>query len=67
MLVSSGADEGRRLLSVVEHLELELGHLQAELSDWQRLKAPCESADSVHEQVSLLGVTSSYSRVSYIY
>nr|XP_023510837.1 SUN domain-containing protein 1 isoform X8 [Equus caballus] len=47
----SGADEGRRLLSVVEHLELELGHLQAELSDWQRLKAPCESADSVHEQV----------------
>nr|XP_044602573.1 SUN domain-containing protein 1 isoform X10 [Equus asinus] len=47
----SGADEGRRLLSVVEHLELELGHLQAELSDWQRLKAPCENADSVHEQV----------------
>ncbi|XP_046522222.1 SUN domain-containing protein 1 isoform X5 [Equus quagga] len=47
----SGVDEGRRLLSVVEHLELELGHLQAELSNWQRLKAPCENADSVHEQV----------------
>ncbi|XP_014651113.1 PREDICTED: SUN domain-containing protein 1 [Ceratotherium simum simum] len=47
----SGTDEGQHLLSVVRHLELELGHLKSELSNWQHLKTSCEKVDTIHEKV----------------
>nr|XP_036864760.1 SUN domain-containing protein 1 isoform X3 [Manis javanica] len=47
----SGVDEDQRLLSVVRHLELELGHLKSELSDWQHLKTSCGRLDKIHEKV----------------
>ncbi|XP_014439428.1 SUN domain-containing protein 1 isoform X2 [Tupaia chinensis] len=47
----SGTDEDQRLLSMVQHLELELSHLRSELSRWQHLKTSCEKVDVVHEKV----------------
>ncbi|XP_057343476.1 SUN domain-containing protein 1 isoform X7 [Manis pentadactyla] len=47
----SGVNEDQRLLSVVRHLELELGHLKSELSDWQHLKTSCGRVDKIHEKV----------------
>lgn len=52
--VASGVDEDQRLLSVVRHLELELGHLKSELSDWQHLKTSCGRLDKIHEKASFL-------------
>ncbi|XP_073070997.1 SUN domain-containing protein 1 isoform X4 [Manis javanica] len=48
----SGVDEDQRLLSVVRHLELELGHLKSELSDWQHLKTSCGRLDKIHEKAN---------------
>ncbi|XP_077763589.1 SUN domain-containing protein 1 isoform X12 [Canis aureus] len=45
---ASGAEEEQRLLSVVKHLEEELGHLKSELSSWQHLKTSCEEVDTIH-------------------
>nr|XP_055197008.1 SUN domain-containing protein 1 isoform X4 [Nyctereutes procyonoides] len=45
---ASGAEEEQRLLSVVKHLEEELGHLKSELSTWQHLKTSCEEVDTIH-------------------
>ncbi|XP_059011005.1 SUN domain-containing protein 1 isoform X6 [Mustela lutreola] len=45
---ASGAEEEQRLLSVVTHLELELGRLKSELSSWQHLKSSCEEVHSIH-------------------
>ncbi|XP_054549540.1 SUN domain-containing protein 1 isoform X5 [Talpa occidentalis] len=47
----SGISEEQRLLSMVEHLELELGHLKSQLSNWQHLKTSCENGDTAHERV----------------
>ncbi|XP_032183631.1 SUN domain-containing protein 1 isoform X7 [Mustela erminea] len=48
---ASGAEEEQRLLSVVTHLELELGRLKSELSSWQHLKSSCEEVHSIHGKV----------------
>ncbi|XP_025271771.1 SUN domain-containing protein 1 isoform X10 [Canis lupus baileyi] len=48
---ASGAEEEQRLLSVVKHLEEELGHLKSELSSWQHLKTSCEEVDTIHGKV----------------
>ncbi|XP_032728735.1 SUN domain-containing protein 1 isoform X5 [Lontra canadensis] len=48
---ASGAEEEQRLLSVVTHLELELGRLKSELSSWQHLKSSCEEVRSIHGKV----------------
>ncbi|XP_072609488.1 SUN domain-containing protein 1 isoform X29 [Vulpes vulpes] len=48
---ASGAEEEQRLLSVVKHLEEELGHLKSELSSWQHLKTSCEEVDTIRGKV----------------
>lgn len=50
--LTSGAEEEQRLLSVVTHLELELGRLKSELSSWQHLKSSCEEVHSIHGKAS---------------
>ncbi|XP_034525530.1 SUN domain-containing protein 1 isoform X1 [Ailuropoda melanoleuca] len=48
---ASGAEEEQYLLSMVKHLELELGQLKSELSSWQHLKTSCEEVDTIHGKV----------------
>ncbi|XP_057605606.1 SUN domain-containing protein 1 isoform X2 [Hippopotamus amphibius kiboko] len=47
----SGTDEVQRLLTLVQHLEQELGRLKADLSSWQHLKTSCEKVDAILEKV----------------
>ncbi|KAM4813739.1 SUN domain-containing protein 1 isoform X9 [Urocitellus parryii] len=50
----SGAEE-QPLLPRIQHLELELGLLRTQLSDWQHQKASCEEVDTqVRETIKLL-------------
>ncbi|EFB26971.1 hypothetical protein PANDA_021492, partial [Ailuropoda melanoleuca] len=49
---ASGAEEEQYLLSMVKHLELELGQLKSELSSWQHLKTSCEEVDTIHGKAS---------------
>ncbi|XP_077930330.1 SUN domain-containing protein 1 isoform X8 [Halichoerus grypus] len=44
---ASGVEEEQHLLSVVKHLDLELGRLKSELSSWQHLKTSCEEVDTI--------------------
>ncbi|XP_073742424.1 SUN domain-containing protein 1 isoform X2 [Callorhinus ursinus] len=44
---ASGVEEEQHLLSVVKHLDLELGQLKSELSRWQHLKTSCEEVDTI--------------------
>ncbi|XP_060029154.1 SUN domain-containing protein 1 isoform X5 [Erinaceus europaeus] len=48
---SRGTVEDQHLLLVVQHLELELGHLKAQLSEWQNVKTGCEQGDTLQERV----------------
>ncbi|XP_039081941.1 SUN domain-containing protein 1 isoform X6 [Hyaena hyaena] len=48
---ASGLEEEQHLLSVVKHLELELGRLRSELSGWQHLKTSCEEVSTIHGKV----------------
>ncbi|XP_054991891.1 SUN domain-containing protein 1 isoform X3 [Sorex araneus] len=48
---ASGKEEERGLLSTVERLELELGHLRAQLSGWEHWKSSCEQGDGIQERV----------------
>ncbi|XP_037669972.1 SUN domain-containing protein 1 isoform X7 [Choloepus didactylus] len=41
----------QELLTMVKHLQLELGHLKSEMSSWQNLKTNCEKVDTIHEKV----------------
>ncbi|XP_004414509.1 PREDICTED: SUN domain-containing protein 1 [Odobenus rosmarus divergens] len=48
---ASGVEEEQHLLSVVKHLDLELGQLKSELSRWQHLKTSCEEVDTIQGKV----------------
>ncbi|XP_034844104.1 SUN domain-containing protein 1 isoform X5 [Mirounga leonina] len=48
---ASGVEEEQHLLSVVKHLDLELGRLKSELSSWQHLKTSCEEVDTIQGKV----------------
>lgn len=48
---ASAAEQQQHLQSAVAQLERELGRLQAELAAWQPLKASCEEAHGVREEV----------------
>lgn len=49
--VASSKDEEQRLRLGLEQLQLELGSLRAQLTDWQQWKTGCEQGDAVHERV----------------
>ncbi|XP_037669973.1 SUN domain-containing protein 1 isoform X8 [Choloepus didactylus] len=45
----------QELLTMVKHLQLELGHLKSEMSSWQNLKTNCEKVEArVRDTVRLL-------------
>lgn len=48
---ASGMEEDRGLLSTVERLELELGHLRAQLSGWEHWRSSCEQGAGIQDRV----------------